>query len=181
MDNEELSHLLDGYKYLAQLKYRPRDNWFNDDWPLLRSEETTTTQKENTMTEKKLYQINISTAGVMTAAGVTHTVFTVKYGHKLAVNSAGKWVMEVKGTGEVITCDKDDVEEVMPYTVSVQFETGKQYYSYLAEKGSVELNAFYIFDAPLGRAIAQVIKLDTKSPAATKEFKPLAKLNVTLP
>jgi hypothetical protein len=142
MDNEELSHLrLEG------------------DWNV--------TKKENTMTEKKLYQINIP-------------VSTVKYGHKLAVNSAGKWVMEIKGTGEVITCDKDNVEEVMPYTVSVQFQTGKQIYNYLAEKGSVELNTFYIFDAPLGRAIAQVVKLDTKSPAASVEFKPLAKLNVTL-
>ena len=159
MENEEASHMLDTYRYMAQLKYRPRDNWLEGDW--------NTTQKENTMTEKKLYQINIP-------------VNTVKYGHKLAVNSAGKWVMEIKGTGEVITCDKDDVEEVMPYTVSVQFQTGKQIYNYLAEKGSVELNAFYIFDAPLGRAIAQVIKLDTKSPAASVEFKPLAKLNVTL-
>lgn len=159
MDNEELSHLMDSYKYMAQLKYRPRNNWLDGDW--------NTTQKENTMTEKKLYQINIP-------------VNTVKYGHKLAVNSAGKWVMEIKGTGEVVTCDKDDVEEVMPYTVSVQFQTGKQIYNYLAEKGSVELNAFYIFDAPLGRAITQVVKLDTKSPAASVEFKPLAKLNVTL-
>lgn len=124
--------------------------------------------KENTMAEKKLYQINNDFGGV-------------KYGHKLAVNSAGKWVMEIKGTGEVITCDKDDVEEVMPYTVSVQFQTGKQIYNYLAEKGSVELNAFYIFDAPLGRAIVQVVKLDTKSPTASVEFKPLAKLHVTLP
>lgn len=159
MENEEASHMLDTYRYMAQLKYRPRNNWFEGDWNV--------TKKENTMTEKKLYQINIP-------------VNTVKYGHKLAVNSAGKWVMEIKGTGEVVTCDKDDVEEVMPYTVSVQFQTGKQIYNYLAEKGSVELNAFYIFDAPLGRAIAQVVKLDTKSPAASVEFKPLAKLNVTL-
>jgi hypothetical protein len=173
MDNEELSHLMDSYNKCAELKYRPRNNWFEGDWNV--------TKKENTMAEKKLYQINISTVGVLTAAaGMTHTVFTVKYGHKLAVNSAGKWVMELKGTGEVITCDKDDVEEVMPYTVSVQFQTGKQIYSYFAEKGSVELNAFYVFDAPLGRAIAQVVKLDTKAPAASVEFKPLAKLNVTL-
>jgi len=124
--------------------------------------------KEKTMAEKKLYQINDDFLGV-------------KYGHKLAVNSSGKWVMEIKGTGEVITCDKDNVEEVMPYTVSVQFQTGKQIYSYLANKDQVELNAFYIFDSPQGRAIAQVVKLDTKSPAASVEFKPLAKLNVTLP
>lgn len=123
--------------------------------------------KENTMAEKKLYQIGDDFGGV-------------KYGHKLATNSAGKWVMEIKGTGEVITCDKDNIEEVMPYTVSVQFQTGKTVYHYLAEKGSVELNAFYIFDSLHGRAVVQVVKLDTKSPNATAEFKPLAKLNVTL-
>jgi hypothetical protein len=147
---DEPTHFDDAMRYFAASRYNRPDQ-----------------QKENTMTEKKLYQIN-------------SLVSTVKYGHKLAVNSAGKWVMEIKGTGEVITCDKDDVEEVMPYTVSIQFGTGKQIYSYLAEKGSVELNAFYIVDAALGRAIAQVIKLDTKSPAASVEFKPLAKLNVTL-
>ena len=147
---DEPTHFEDAMRYFAASRYNRHDQ-----------------QKENTMTEKKLYQIN-------------SLVSTVKYGHKLAVNSAGKWVMEIKGTGEVVTCDKDDVEEVMPYTVSIQFGTGKQIYSYLAEKGSVELNAFYIFDAALGRAIAQVVKLDTKSPAASVEFKPLAKLNVTL-
>lgn len=157
MENEEISHLLDSYKYMAQLKYGRRDNWY----PVVE------TKKENTMTEKKLYQINTP-------------LDAVKYGHKLAVNSAGKWVMEVKGTGEVITCDKNDIEEVMPYTVSVQFETGKQIYSYLGNKDQLELNAFYLFDSPVGRCIAQVVKLDTKSPTATKEFKPLAKLNVTL-
>jgi hypothetical protein len=158
MDNEELSHLMDSYRY-AQLKYRPRNNWLEGDW--------NTTQKENTMTEKKLYQIN-------------NPLTTATYGHKLAVDSTGKWVMEIKGTGEVKSFDKTLIEEVMPYTVSVQFETGKQVYSYLSNKDQLELNAFYLFDSPMGRCIAQVVKLDTKAPAATKEFKPLAKLNVTL-
>lgn len=115
------------------------------------------------MTDTKLYQI-------------TTPENTVKYGHKLAVDSTGKWVMEIKGTGEVLSFEKDLIEEVMPYTVSVQFETGKLFYSYLADKDQVELGAFYILDAPLGRSIAQVIKVDTKSPIATKEFRPLAKL-----
>jgi len=159
MENEETSHLLESYKYLAQLKYRPRNNWLEGDW--------NTPQKESNMTEKKLYQIN----NPLTAA---------TYGHKLAVDSTGKWVMEIKGTGEVKSYDKTLIEEVMPYTVSVQFETGKQIYSYLGNKDQLELNAFYLFDSPLGRCIAQVVKLDTKSPAASVEFKPLAKLNVTL-
>lgn len=120
------------------------------------------------MTLKKLYQI-------------THTIpdsvaKSVSYGHKLAVDSAGRWVMELKGTGEVRSFDKSVIEEVMPYTISVQFESNKPTYSYLADKDKVELGAFYIFDAPLGRAIAQVVKLDTKSPAALVEFTPLAKL-----
>jgi hypothetical protein len=147
---DEPTHFEDAMRYFAASRYNRHDQ-----------------QKENTMTEKKLYQINTP-------------LDAVKYGHKLAVNSAGKWVMEVKGTGEVITCDKNDIEEVMPYTVSVQFETGKQIYSYLGNKDQLELNAFYLFDSPMGRCIAQVVKLDTKSPVATKEFKPLAKLNVTL-
>ena len=129
-------------------------------------------EKEKTMATNKLYQI-------------THTISdsvakSVSYGHKLAVDSTGKWVMEIKGTGEVRSFDKSVIEEVMPYTISVQFKEGQQVYSYLANKDQVELNAFYIFDAALGRAIAQVVKLDTKSPAATTEFKPLAKLTTEL-
>ena len=115
------------------------------------------------MDTNKLYQIKISDA-------------TIKYGHKLAVDSTGKWVMEIKGTGEVRSYDKSLIEEVMPYTISVQFESNKQTYSYLANKDQVELNAFYIFDAARGWTIVQVVKLDTKSPDATAEFKPLAKL-----
>lgn len=142
-------------EYMASLKYRPRGNWLEGDWNV--------TKEENTMATNKLYQINISEG-------------TVKYGQKLAVDSTGKWVMELKGTGEVRSYDKSLIEEVMPYTISVQFESNKQVYSYLASKDQVELNAFYIFDSPMGRTIAQVVKLDTKTSAASVEFKPLAKL-----
>ena len=98
------------------------------------------------------------------------------YGTKLAVNSAGKWVMEIKGTGEVISVDKVLVEEVMPYTIGVQFDTSKMTYHYLANKGKHEAGEFYILDAPLGRAIVKVVAVDTKSQSATKQFEPLAKL-----
>jgi hypothetical protein len=100
------------------------------------------------------------------------------YGHKLAVNSQGLWVMEIKGSGEVLSVDKSCVEEVMPHSIGVQFETGKQVYHYLADAGRYQAGEFYILDAPHGRAIVQVVSVDTKNVNATKEFKPLAKLTV---
>lgn len=98
------------------------------------------------------------------------------YGHKLAVNSAGKWVMEIKGTGAVLAVDKSEVEEVMPHTISIQFDKGKQTYAYLAEAGKYKVGELYVLDAPYGRSIVQVVAVDTKSVQATKQFEPLAKL-----
>ena len=100
------------------------------------------------------------------------------YGHKLATDSQGHWVMEVKGTGEVLAVDKACVEEVLPHTIGVQYETGKMVYSYLADAGKYQVGEFYILDAPSGRVIVQVTEVDTKSVSATKEFKPLVKLIV---
>lgn len=100
----------------------------------------------------------------------------VLYGNKLAVNSAGKWVMEIKGTGEVISVDQVMVEEVMPYTIGVQYETGKTVYHYTSEKGKYNVGDVCILDAPLGRAIVNVVAVDTKSQLATKQFNPIAKL-----
>lgn len=98
------------------------------------------------------------------------------YGHKLATNSQGQWVMEVKGTGDVIAVDKAAVQEVLPYTIAIQFESGKQNYSYLAEAGKYQIGEFYIVDTPNGRSIVQVTGVDTKSAAATKQFTAIAKL-----
>lgn len=98
------------------------------------------------------------------------------YGHKLAVNSQGQWVMEVKGTGAVIAISKTLVEEVLPHTIGVQFDSTKMTYHYLAEAGKYAVGEFFILDAPMGRAIVQVVSVDTKSKSATKVFEPLAKL-----
>jgi FKBP-type peptidyl-prolyl cis-trans isomerase 2 len=115
---------------------------------------------------------------------MTNTLYEIRhlektlYGHKLAVNSQGHWVMEVKGTGEVLAVDKSFVEEVLPHTIGVQYETGKMVYHYFADAGKYQVGEFYILDAPSGRVIVQVTEVDTKSVNATKEFKPLAKLAV---
>jgi len=119
-----------------------------------------TEKKEETM--NKLYEIRYENNSL--------------YGTKLAVNSRGEWVMEVKGTGEVISVNKCSVEEVMPYTIGVQFDAGKTIYHYTSEKGKYSVGDVCILDAPMGRAIVSIVAVDTKSQSATKQFTPLAKL-----
>lgn len=102
----------------------------------------------------------------------------VLFGHKLTTNSSGLWVMEIKGSGDVICVDKANVEEVMPHTIRIQFDSNKQTYEYLAENGKYQVGEFYILDMPLRRAIVEIVAVDTKAAKATAEFKPLAKLNV---
>ena len=123
-----------------------------------------TTMKDEYMTTKKLYEIKQDDK--------------VLFGHKLTTNSSGLWVMEIKGSGDVICVDKANVEEVMPHTIRIQFDRNKQTYEYLAENGKYQVGEFYILDSFLGRAIVEIVAVDTKSARATAEFKPLAKLNV---
>ena len=103
---------------------------------------------------------------------------TKVYGSKLAKDSAGNWVMEVKGQGQVVSVPAGSVEEVMPYTIGVNFESNGQTYSYTYEKDLAKVGDLFVIDAPSGRAIVQVVGVDTKSRAATKEFKPLGKLKL---
>lgn len=57
------------------------------------------------------------------------------FGHRLAVNSVGDWVMEIKGTGTVHVAKKEDVSEVMPYTVDVKYLGSDQTYAFFAKEG----------------------------------------------
>lgn len=100
------------------------------------------------------------------------------FGSKLAVNSSGLWVMEVKGTGEAVLVDKTTVEEVIPYTIGVQFISGHgtsgTTYHYTAPKGKFEYG-FYLLKNHNGTSLVQVVLLDSRSTSATKEFTPSVK------
>jgi len=43
-----------------------------------------------------------------------------RFGTFLAKNSMGQMVLEIKGTGEVVAFNEDQIEVVMPYTVNLQ-------------------------------------------------------------
>lgn len=103
------------------------------------------------------------------------------YGHYLATNSQGEWVMEVKGSGQIMAVTKDKVQEVLPYTIGVKFGKSSQVYHYLAERDKFPVG-FYLVDNYNvdGFQVAQVVQVDTKSPKATVEFTPFGKLAVDL-
>lgn len=93
---------------------------------------------------------------------------TPRFGTLLATNSAGLYVMEMKGTGEVLTFAKADVEEVKPYTVRIKFQDSTTEYDYLSRKGDVEKGDMVIVDG--SGSFAKVVAVDTKSDRATKEL-----------
>ena len=123
-------------------------------------------QKGTDMSAKKLYEIT--------------TVNGTEYGHKLAVDSTGKWVMELKGTGAVLAMDKDKVAEVLPYTIGIKFlgSGNKTVYQYLAEAGTVEVGGLYLYESIYGMALVHVVEVNTRSTTATTHFKPLARIKM---
>jgi hypothetical protein len=125
------------------------------------------TQEDNTMTNiKTLYEIRISGAS---------TLEQLHYGHYLATNSSGQWVMEEKGTGRIHTVDKADVVEVLPYTISLRFLNdngmGKNY-NYFADKDKYTAGQMFLMD----NSFVIVVDVDTKSKLATKDFKPTVEI-----
>ena len=91
------------------------------------------------------------------------------FGHHIATNSQGLWVMEIKGTGEIFATSKDSVEEVIPYTVGVKFlpDTSKVYH-YTSAEGKVSVGDLVLPKG--GNTIAVVVEVNTKSSRATKEL-----------
>ena len=127
------------------------DKSFNSDKPV----------KENDMA--KLYQWKITQKG---------NVYTL-YGSKLAVNSEGQAVMELKNTNKIMTVDQDQIEEVRPYTVDVLFLGGgntSQKCSYYAKKGQVEVGDLVKVKSNGKPQIVMVKELDTNSNSATKQM-----------
>lgn len=93
-----------------------------------------------------------------------------RFGTLLATNSAGLSVLEMKGTGEVLTFRPDAIEVVHPYTVDVVFlDGGNGPYSFLSQKGDVKVGDLLVLDGY--ESVARVKRVDTKSPKATKHLK----------
>jgi hypothetical protein len=92
------------------------------------------------------------------------------FGVGLAVNSKGEYVLEMKGTGDLVAYHKKDVELVMPFTFSAQFNGTGTEYSYLGKEGSVKIGDLLLKTDSKGITVARVTAVDTKSEKATKYF-----------
>jgi len=91
---------------------------------------------------------------------------TPRFGTLLAFNSAGQAVLEMKGSGEVLTFEPKDIEVVRPYTVDVRFAGDTMNYSYLSKPGAVKVGDVVLMDS--GAKMVFVKAIDTKSDKATK-------------
>lgn len=80
------------------------------------------------------------------------------YGTFLVNNSEGQMVLEMKGAaGTVRAFKKEELEEVVPYTILVRTTDGNNQH-YTATKGSVDLGDLLVWGTKMG----QVQKLDTR-------------------
>jgi hypothetical protein len=144
-----------GRGYVPSRRWRPEHDYvhFNKN-----TDNETSKEKETTEMKSKLYQTKEETA---------------RFGTLLATNSQGKLVLEMKGTGEVLAFDRDQVEVVMPYTFGVKFPNNHTEYHYLGKDGEVAVNDMVMLDnSSTGKfEIARVTSVNTRSEAATVVFK----------
>ena len=90
------------------------------------------------------------------------------FGNHIGTNSENKFIIEVKGTGEIVIKDPKDLEEVLPYTFSVEL-AGKEIH-YIGEPGKVTKGDLLLHKTNGGYAIAQVKAIDTKNKGARSKF-----------
>jgi hypothetical protein len=97
---------------------------------------------------------------------------TPRFGIGLAIDSQGKFVLEMKNGEGIQSFDKKQIEAVMPFTFSVVFaDQGKTEFNYLGKEGAVEVGDLLLkTDSRKGFTLARVTAVNTKSDKATKYF-----------
>ena len=90
------------------------------------------------------------------------------FGTHIGTNSENKFIIEVKGTGEILVRDPKDLEEVLPYTFSV--EIGGKEIHYIGEPGKLSKGDWLLHKSTKGFDIVQVKAVDTKSKTARAKF-----------
>jgi hypothetical protein len=92
------------------------------------------------------------------------------YGTYLATNSTNQLIIEEKGTGAILTFDKEQLEEVLPYTFAVKVNGKETHYlgnsSSTLKKGDVVM----LTDANSNYSIGKVTGVDTKNRSPREKF-----------
>lgn len=93
---------------------------------------------------------------------------TPRFGNKIAVNSQGLAVLEMKPDGSIECFKHDEIEVVTPYTVLLKNMNGGDLGQFTTTKGSVKKGDLLILT---NGTIASVYEIDTKHQGRTHELK----------
>lgn len=129
-----------------------------------------------TLKEESIFEINLETAYEITVEKEEKTmdntlyqiIGTESYGTVIGTNSEGKLVLEIKGTGEIVTKDKDALEKVLPYSVGVRLSGNKPLSYYTCKKGTVTAGDIIFFDNFEYGIVSQI---DCKKEGVSRELK----------
>ena len=110
---------------------------------------------EKTMDMKTLYTFNNDEGEIV-------------FGTHIGTNSENNFIIELKGTGAIVVKSPKELEEVLPYTFSVDIE-GKEIH-YIGEPGKVSKGDWLLQRVGKGHLVVQVKAVDTKNKAARSKF-----------
>lgn len=124
-------------------------------------------------TEFNTYKIKLYTEEdsmtAQTLYSFTTTEGIVSYGYHIGTNTQNKWLIEEKPTGTIHVLDKDQLEEVVPYTFSVIANNTVTHY--VGQPDTVKVGDVFIVDTGNNPALGIVNAVNTKNKSTTKKFK----------
>jgi hypothetical protein len=93
------------------------------------------------------------------------------YGTYLATNSTNQLIIEEKGTGVILTFEKDQLEEVLPYTFSIKVNGQETHYLGNADSSLKKGDVVMLTAANSNYAIGVVTGVNTKNRSPRNGFK----------
>lgn len=94
---------------------------------------------------------------------------TTGYGTHIGTNSQNQYLIEEKGTGQILVYAKDKLEEVLPYTFCASI-AGKETH-YLGKPDTLKKGDVLLYTGSSSPQIAVVTAVDTKCKTARAKFK----------
>lgn len=91
------------------------------------------------------------------------------FGVRIGTNSKNEYIIEVKGTNEILVLHPSVLTEVLPYTFSVQH--GTKVLHYIGSPDSVAPGDVLIWTTGNTPQLVVVLEVDTKEKSATQRFK----------
>lgn len=95
---------------------------------------------------------------------------TLAFGIHIGTNSQNKFLIEEKETGEIHILDREDLEEVLPYTFSVSTYNSFRETHFIGKRDRLKVGDILLYTGDGAPKIVFVTAVDTKNRGA-KEFK----------